>query len=506
MADTIITIGGETSQLERDIQKTLAKDFKLTGLDTKSFTQPLGRIKGQLGEFEKSLEASNARVVAFGASAGAIYLLTDAFKSMVQSTINVEKTLADINTVVNASEKDIKSFGNTIFDVANKTSQSFEVAAEAALEFSRQGLGLEQTAKRTADALTLARLSGLSAASSVEALTAAVNSFSEAGLTTTQVVNKLAAVDAKYAVSSADLAEAIKRVGSSASEAGVSIDQLVALVTSAQQTTARGGAVIGNSFKTIFTRLQRPKVLEDLQELGIQTTTAAGETLPLIQILTQLARTFDTLGSAQKSQVGELVGGVYQINILKAVLGDLSKGYSTFSGALRASSGATNEAEQRIGKLGETLDSQLNRVSNNLKRAGSVVGELTIAPALEKVLSNVNSVLETFALGKEPESIGEKAATGFLKGLGSFISGPGLIIAAAGAYKIFTRLASFIGDAGKTVLGLGQAAQQQAQIQAQILQLLQKNPQLYSQIESGAISVQSAAQGYLNIVNATNIA
>ena len=338
---------------------TLSKDFKLTGLDTKSFAQPLGKIKGQLGEFEKSLEASNARVVAFGASAGSIYLLTDAFKSMVKSTIDVEKTLADINTVINASESDIKSFGNTIFDVANKTSQSFETAAEAALEFSRQGLGLEQTAKRTSDALTLARLSGLSAAASVEALTAAVNSFSDAGLNTTQVVNKLAAVDAKYAVSSADLAEAIKRVGSSASEAGVNIDQLVALVTSAQQTTARGGAVIGNSFKTIFTRLQRPKVLEDLQEIGIQTTNAAGETLPLIQILTQLARTFDTLGSAQKSQVGELVGGVYQINILKAVLGDLTKGYSTYAGALRASSGATNEAEQRIGKLGETLDSQI---------------------------------------------------------------------------------------------------------------------------------------------------
>jgi TP901 family phage tail tape measure protein len=506
MADTIISVGGETSQLERDIQKTLSKDFKLTGLDTKSFSQPLGKIKGQLGEFEKSLEASNARVVAFGASAGSIYLLTDAFKSMVKSTIDVEKTLADINTVINASEKDIKSFGNTIFDVANKTSQSFETAAEAALEFSRQGLGLEQTAKRTADALTLARLSGLSAASSVEALTAAVNSFSDAGLTTTQVVNKLAAVDAKYAVSSADLAEAIKRVGSSASEAGVSIDQLVALVTSAQQTTARGGAVIGNSFKTIFTRLQRPKVLEDLQELGIQTTNAAGETLPLIQIITQLARTFDTLGSAQKSQVGELVGGVYQINILKAVLGDLSKGYSTYSGALKASSGATNEAEKRIGKLGETLDSQINRVTNNLKRAGSVVGELTIAPALEKVLTNVNAVLETFALGKEPETLGEKAATGFLKGLGSFISGPGLLIAAAGAFKIFQRLAVFVGDAGKTILGLGQAAQQQAQIQAQILQLLQKNPQLYAQIESGAISVQSAAQGYLNIVNATNAA
>jgi UDP-glucose 4-epimerase len=48
--------------------------------------------------------------------------------------------------------------------------------------------------------------------------------------------------------------EAIKRVGSSASDVGVSFDQLIALVTSAQQVTARGGSVIGNSFKTIFNK------------------------------------------------------------------------------------------------------------------------------------------------------------------------------------------------------------------------------------------------------------
>jgi len=54
-----------------------------------------------------------------------------------------------------------------------------------------------------------------------------------------------------------DLAEAIKRVGSSASEANISLNETIALVTAAQQITARDGAVIGNSFKTIFTRLGR---------------------------------------------------------------------------------------------------------------------------------------------------------------------------------------------------------------------------------------------------------
>lgn len=505
MADTTITVGGDTRLLVRQIEQALSKNYKLANIDFQKGGQPLGKIKGQLGEFEKSLEASNARVVAFGASAGAIYLLQDAFKGLVNSTVQVEKTLADINVIFNKSEKELKSFGDSLFQIANDTSQSFDTTAKAALEFSRQGLGLEKTLKRTSDALVLAKISGLSAADSVEALTAAVNSFSDVGLTTAQIVNKLAAVDARYAVSSADLAEAIKRVGSSASEAGVSLDQLIALVTSAQQTTARGGAVIGNSFKTIFTRLQRPKAIDELEEIGIQTRNVAGDTLPLIQILSQLAGTYDSLSSAQKSQTAELVGGVYQINVLKAVLSDLSKTYdSTFVGALRASSSATNEAEKRVASLTETLDSQINRVTNNLKRAGSVVGELTIAPALQNVLSTANAVLEDFALSKKPESYGEKFAYNFFKGLGNFLGGPGLIIGLTGVFQIFKRLSFFIADASKTILGLSQSASQQANLQTQISQTLQKNPALYQQATTAAEGLSLAAKSYLNILRSIN--
>ena len=49
--------------------------------------------------------------------------------------------------------------------------------ADAATELARQGLTVEQTLKRTQDALILTRLSGLKAAESVEAITAALNSF-----------------------------------------------------------------------------------------------------------------------------------------------------------------------------------------------------------------------------------------------------------------------------------------------------------------------------------------
>src|SRR5210317_786777 len=322
--DLNTTVGADTRPLEKDIRAALNKNYKVS-LESKGFSQPLGKIKGQLGEFEKSLEASNARVLAFGASAGAIVAVQQALKATVTSAVNVEKKLKDINVILGVSSKSLASFGNELFKIAGQTGQSFNAVADAAAEFARQGLGLEKTLLRTRDALVLTRLSGLDVVSSVSSLTAAINSFSRAALNSTEIVNKLANVDAAFAVSSADLANALTRVGPAAEDAGVSFDELLAIVTATQQTTARGGAVIGNSLKTIFTRIQRPKVLDELERLGVTVRNLEGETRPAIQILGELAKTFDGLSSSQRSQVGELVGGVFQINILKAALSDLNK-------------------------------------------------------------------------------------------------------------------------------------------------------------------------------------
>ena len=250
----VVAVEGDLRGLKKGIHDLAREPFSLK-IDDKAFTQPLGKITGKLGEFDKSLDASNARVIAFGASAGAIYAVERALRETVTAAITVEKQLADINVILGANEKNLARFGDQLFRIAGQTGQSFQVVANAATELARQGLSVEQTLKRTSDALVLTRLSGLDAVSSVESLTAAINSFNRVALTSTEIVNKLANVDAAFAVSSADLAEALRRVGSTAADAGVSFDQLVAAVTSAQQTTARGGSVIGNSFKTIFTRL-----------------------------------------------------------------------------------------------------------------------------------------------------------------------------------------------------------------------------------------------------------
>lgn len=494
MAAITLDIAGNTRQLDRDIQKTVNQVYTIN-LKTKG-DQPLGRITGKVNEFNKSLDASNARVIAFGASAGIIFGVERAFGALVQATIEVQKSLQDINVILNASQQQLQAFGAELFSIARNTGQSFQEVAKAATEFSRQGLGVEETLKRTSEALILSRLSGLDAAKSVEALTAAVNSFASQSVTATEIVNKFATVDAAFAVSSADLANAIARVGSSAAQSGVSLNELIAIVTSAQQTTARGGAVIGNSFKTIFTRLQREKVVDLLESLGISSVDSSGQLKSTIQLLQDLGNVYDTLGAQQQSYVAEQVGGVFQINILKAALADLGKEYSIYSSALNVAAGATDQAIRRNEELNKTYAAQINALQENARQLAAAGGERLLGPSIDRLVGGTNVLLEGFN-ESDGKSVGAVLGKGILDGLGQFIAGPGLALLGGVLLKLFRDLGKFATGSVQQLLGLNTAASQQKDLQQSISQILSKNPDLLKLALQGQQGLNAAANTLL---------
>jgi TP901 family phage tail tape measure protein len=502
MAAINLDIGGDTRRLDRDIRKTVNQAYTIN-LKTKG-EQPLGRITGKVNEFNKSLDASNARVIAFGASAGLIFGVQRAFSALVSTTIEVQKSLQDINVILNVSTSQLQKFGSGLFDIAKNTGQSFQVVAQAATELSRQGLGVEETLKRTSEALILSRLSGLDATKSVEALTAAVNSYASQAVTASEVVNKFANVDAAFAVSSKDLAEALSRVGSSAAQSGVNLNELIAIVTSAQQTTARGGAVIGNSFKTIFTRLQRGKVVNLLEDLGVDTTDSSGQIKSTINLLKDLASVYDNLGTLEQADVAEKVGGVFQINILKAALADLGKEFSIYDRALQIAGSSTDQAIKRNEELNKTFSAQINVLQENVKQLSSNAGERLLTPVFDTTVGNLNQIFGSVN-ESDSQSIGATLGKGILDGLGQILAGPGLALVGGVFIKLFTDLGKFATDSVKTLLGLNNSTQQQQNLQQSIQQILSKNPDLIALMSKGTVGVNKAAEILLTTLRAQTV-
>ena len=89
-----LKVPAEVTGLEQSIQRAAKKagrNLKInlgqSARSVEALSQPLGRITGKADEFTKSMEAANARVLAFGASVGVLSAVTKSFKELVLTTI-----------------------------------------------------------------------------------------------------------------------------------------------------------------------------------------------------------------------------------------------------------------------------------------------------------------------------------------------------------------------------------------------------------------------------------
>lgn len=454
-----------------------------------AFSRPLGRITGQADEFTKSMEAANARVIAFGASVGTLNAIVQSFKNIITISADVEEALNQIVVASNNINADnVNELSQGLFNVAKSTGQSFKIASEAALEFSRQGKTLKETLDSTRAALALTRLTGLDATQAVRGLTAAVNAFSEEGLSYADVVNRMAAVDTNFAVSSKDLIEGISRSASVAQEAGVSFNELTGLITTLQERTARGGAVIGNALKTIFTRVQTTDNLKYLRDLGFELYDVEGRILPVVDIMKKLANTMDSLDSATRKTTLLKIGGGFQVDRLAAVLkGFQDQANGTFSRATDVAANAGSNAFDRLEKLNQTTLTSFNNLITSGEKLASILGGISLSPQLKTgldTLTKFTDILSTKLVGdvSKGENEGSKIGTGLVKGITNVITGPGLALGALLVGKVVMDLGKFAYESTRSLIGVNTASKQKELIEKSITSILQTNLSLHNEI------------------------
>jgi TP901 family phage tail tape measure protein len=478
----------DTSKVDAALARIQSKakgvDFGGGARSIEKLSRPLGKITGQATEFQKSLEASNARVLAFGASVVVINKLSEAFGSLIRNTIKVEATFAKIGIILGGTNKQLQDFGNGIFDVARKTATSFDDVAEGALELARQGLGVEESLSRVETALKLVRVAGVDSQQAVSGLTAAIKGFQGAGETVASIADKLAEVDTKFAVSTEDLINGLERASASARVAGVSFDELLGLVTTVQERTQRGGAVIGNAFKTIFARLGRTDTLASLESLGISVQDAEGNVRSAVPLFKDLAVLIDGLGikSEEAGEVIQKVAGVRQRDILISLIEDLNSGQSQFTSVLEKAAGATGKLDQKNEALNKTLEALINNLVVGGQKLGSVLGELGFSDAAKDILKLFSSMVNGITDLLQGDSVGAKFAQGIVKGVGSILTGPGIALVGAIFTKLFIDLAKFGGSSLKQLLGINKAADLQNTLQKSVLQTLLQNESIQREI------------------------
>lgn len=468
----------------------------------------LGQIRNDADQFTKSMAAANARVLAFGTAVSVTETMRRSFLALIKTTVDVEQALAKISVVagddLQKAGVSISQLGKSIFNIARDTGQSFETVNEATLEFQRQGIGVQESLKRTRDAMIAVRISGVSVGDAVSGLTSILNAFKKSGLDSTTALNKLVALDNSSAASLPDLFQGLQRTASVSQLAGNNFNQTAASIATLQEITARGGPVIGNALKSIDTRLYGEKSLKFLSEFQggiVKVKDEAGQLLPSIEIIRNLSGALKTLPKGEQLGVLTELSGLYQVNSLSALVDSfqlVDGEISLYDKNLKTITNASNEASAANKKLSTILASQFNTINVNVGEFLNKLGEIGVKNPLSGVLDfliRIQGTLQNILEGSSPLDKIVQTAVKFTGG--TLFSTP---VIAGGAFilvKILRDFVKFAATALQTFTGINKQMGQEDSLASGINSKLKAN--------TGELnSAYSAEQRRLSLIKSAN--
>ncbi len=125
-----------------------------------------------------------------------------------------------------------------------------------------------------------------------------------------EIVDRLKRVDNQFPTTVKDLATGMGKAAAAANLYGVSNDELIGYMTAIQEVTRDSGATVGNSLKTIFSRITMGGSVAALKEINVAVYEADGTTRKFGDIMSDLSKKWDTLSNAQQQTIGKQLAGV----------------------------------------------------------------------------------------------------------------------------------------------------------------------------------------------------
>lgn len=257
------------------------------------------------------------RFLAFAAPTSIFLGLVAAIKDGVSAAIDFEKEMIRLSQVTGKSVGALSDLSGEITRLATGLGVSSKELGNIATTLAQAGL----SAKDTKTALEALARSSLAATftdieQTTEGAIAVFRQFSVGADDLQGVIGSLNSVSAQFAVESDDLISAIRRTGGAFKASGGNLNELLGLFTSVRATTRESADSIATGFRTIFTRIQRPKTIQFLKELGIQLQDAKGQFVGPLESIKRLNAALSEVPTTDPrfASVIEELGGFRQVS------------------------------------------------------------------------------------------------------------------------------------------------------------------------------------------------
>lgn len=321
---------------------------------------------------------------------------------------DLNKSLTDIAIVTGRSTDQMAAFA----EQANKSAQALSVSTtaytDAALIYYQQGLDDEAVKARTDITMQMSNVTGESAEHVSSYMTAIWNNFAEGSENLEHYADVITALGAATASSSEEIANGMQQFAAVADTVGLSYEYAATALATVVAQTRQSESTVGNSFRTIFSRLQGLKLGETLEDgtdlnkyskalatVGVNIKDQNGELKDMDTILDEIGAKWQTLAKDQQIALAQTVGGVRQYTNLVALFDN----WDTFQKNLNIANTSDGALQQQADTYAQSWEAAQKRV----KAAWQAIYQdliddkffITILNAIEKILQGIDWFIDS---------------------------------------------------------------------------------------------------------------
>ena len=372
---------------------------------------------------------------------------------------DLNKSLNDIRIVTGASVDEMARFAEQANRSAKALSASTTEYTKASLIYYQQGLDDQAVKERTDVTIKMANVSGQSAETVSDQMTAVWNNFAKGGEELERFADVMVRLGADTASSSDEIAQGLEKFAAIGDMVGLSFDNAAAALVTVTATTRQSADVVGTAFKTIFARIQGLKLGETLEDgtdlnkysealatVGISIKEQNGELKDMDNILAEMGAKWQTLSKDQQVALAQTVAGARQYNQLVALMDN----FDFYEQNLQSAKNAEGSLQEQADIYAESWQAASDRV----KAATQGIYEdllndeafIDVLNAIEKILTYVDNLIDG------------------LGGLGGVLTTIGVLLTRTFSSQIAQSMTGIVnGIKMMTAAGREQAQQQKAQ-------------------------------------------
>ena len=427
----------KAAQLSSGLQK-IQKASAAAASANKKAGSAIGSTSKQLKEatsaaesFGKQSALAVKRFAAFSVSAGIMGSVVMSLKNGVSAAIEFERELVKVAQVTNKSLSSLSGLTKEISSLSTSLGASSQELVGVSRTLAQTGL----SARDVTVALKALAQSSLAPTfkdmnNTVEGAISIMRQF---GVSADDIGKKLGSINAlagSFAVEAQDLVFAVRRAGGAFQAAGGSLEELLSLFTSVRATTRESAETIATGFRTIFTRIQRPKTIAFLRETGVELQNLEGNFVGPFQAIQRLSKALRQMESTDPRfmQIIEELGGFRQVSKVIPLIQQFGTAQKALGVAMAGQDSLAKDAataQQSLGVQIVKVREQFLALARDLVASDSFQGmakmALSFASSLIKVVESVKPLLPlltTLATFKTLQ-LGVQFAGGFASGFGA---------------------------------------------------------------------------------------